>query len=178
MRKQTTLVLSLLALVLLSFSCSKRNDAESFPVLDEKNLTPCPANANCEFLFTEQADVEPVPGIFKTGAYRLFWSRVVRQSMSSVLYIKAPMKGNSFTLNQSDITNGKIEISRSCPACLFVASKLVDGYVKGINLSPGKPADQTSWIVEAQLISESMYGTPLRDTVSVKQYFYPNFVYN
>jgi len=178
MRKKSTLVPGLLALVLISFSCSKRNDVKSDPVIDEKNLTACPSNASCEFLFTEQADVNPVPGTLMTGAYRLFWSRVVNQGVSSVLYIKAPMQGNSFVLNKSDITGGKIEISRSCPACLFAASKLVDGYVKGINLSPDKPADQTRWILEAQIISESVYGTPIRDTVSVKQYFYPNFVYN
>lgn len=179
MRKQTALLLSLLALISINLSCSKQSNRDEVIRIDENNLTPCPAKANCQYLFTEQADVNPGPGTFVTGNYRLFWSSVLNQGVSYIMYIKAPMIGNSFRLKRSDIIDGKIEISRSCPACLFAASKLVDGYVKGINLTPGKPADQTKWILEAQIISESVYGTPaVRDTVLVKQYFYPNFVYN
>ncbi|MET1054779.1 MAG: hypothetical protein ABWY16_05690 [Pedobacter sp.] len=179
MKKQITLFLSLLALVFINLSCAKQSGRDEVIRIDENNLTPCPANANCQYLFTEQADVNPGPGTFVTGKYRLFWSSVLNQGVSYIIYIKAPMTGNAFSLSREDIVNGKIEISRSCPACLFAASKLVDGYVKGINLTPGKPADQTKWILEVQIISESVYGAPpVRDTVSVKQYFYPNFVYN
>jgi len=179
MKKQTALFGALLLLVSISLSCSKRNDENAAPVIDEKNLTACPLNANCQYLFTERADINPGHGNLITGNYRVFWSSVVNQGVNAVIYIKAPMTVKSFILKREDIVGGKIEISRSCPACLFAASKLVDGYVKGINLSPDQPADQTKWILEAQIISESVYGaSPVRDTVTVKQYFYPNFVYN
>ncbi|CAM4151938.1 hypothetical protein SAMN06265348_105105 [Pedobacter westerhofensis] len=179
MIKQTTLLLCLLLLTLVNFSCSKKRGLEPAIVIDEKNLTACPAGANCQYLFTEHADINPGPGTFVTGNYRIFWSSALNQGVSYTMYIKAPMMGTSFNLKRADIINGKIEVSRSCPACLFAASKLVDGYVKGINLLPGKPADQTKWILEAQIISESVYGSPaVRDTVFLKQYFYPNFVYN
>jgi hypothetical protein len=179
MKKQFTLALCFLFLIFISLSCSKSSHENPVPLIDENNLTACPVNANCQYLYTEQADINPGPGTLMTGNYRVFWSSVVNQGMSAVLYIKAPMTGNSFILNKADITGGKIEISRSCPACLFVASKVVDGYVRGVNLSPHKPADQTKWILEAQIISEAVYGpSPVRDTLKVKQYFYPNFVYN
>ena len=179
MKRQFTLALYVLTLCIISFSCAKKRESEAVITIDEKNLTACPGNANCQYLFTERADINPGRGNFITGNYRVFWGSTETQGVSTVVYIKAPMTGNSFLLNRSDITGGKIEISRSCPACLFAASKLVDGYVKGINLTPGKPADQTKWILEAQIISESVYAAaPIRDTVSVKQYFYPNFVYN
>ncbi|MCX2479118.1 hypothetical protein OQY15_08440 [Pedobacter sp. MC2016-15] len=179
MKQKVTILFSLLLLVFINLSCSKDEDENQVPVIDEKNLTACPPNATCHYLFTENADVNPGPGTFTTGNFRVFWSSVFTQGVSAIVYVRAPMTGNSFTLKTSDIVSGKIEISRNCASCLFAASKLVDGYVKGINLTPGKRADQTKWILEAQLISESLYGTPaVRDTVSVKQYFYPNFVYN
>jgi hypothetical protein len=179
MNKQFTLALCCLSLISIILSCSKSSDEKPVPLIEENNLTACPLNANCQYLFTEQADINPEPGALTTGNYRLFWSSVATQGISAVLYIKAPMKGDYFVLNPADITGGKIEIRRSCPACFFAASKVVDGYVRGLKLSPHKPADQTKWILEAQIISESVYGAaPIRDTLFVKQYFYPNFVYN
>ena len=178
MRTQITFITLIIAGTLFGTSCSKKNDGEPVVMVDEKNLTGCPLNADCQYLFTERADVNSGPGTFTTGSYRVFWNSTLIEGRSAVLYIKAPMAGNSFSLNQADVTSGKVELSRSCPACYFVASKIVDGYVKGINLTPDKPADQTKWIIEAQIIFDAMYGPSIKDTVSVKQYFYPNFVYN
>ena len=178
MKTQIAFITLIFAVTLFSASCSKKNDGEPVVTVDEKNLSGCPLNSDCQYLFTERADVNFGPGVFTTGNYRVFWNSTLTEGRSAVLYIKAPMTGNSFTLNQADVTSGKVELSRSCPACYFVASKIVDGYVNGINLTPDKPADQTKWIIEAQIIFDAVYGPSVKDTVSVKQYFYPNFVYN
>jgi hypothetical protein len=54
----------------------------------------------------------------------------------------------------------------------------VDGYVKGLNLFREKSADQTKWVIEAKIILQAESEPSVKDTLYVKQYFYPNFIYN
>lgn len=178
MKKQFAVLFCFFILNLITLSCSKKHDDKPAIVIDENNLTACPAASNCQYLYSEQADVAPQTAQLKSGAYRVFWGSVRTAESSATLYVRAPMDGNSFTLNKEDILNGRIEFIRSCPACLQIAVRPIDGYVKGLNLSPEKPADQTRWILEGKVIFQGVSETSFRDTVSVKQYFYPNFVYN
>ena len=180
MKKTTIQLLMLLAIVLINFSCSKDRDKEPKIEIDEKNLTACPENANCQYLFTESADLNEGPSIFKTGSYRVFWSNVQIPGMSATLYIKAPMQGKDFLLDKTAILAGRVKLVRNCPACLMfeIPFKEVDGYVKGINLTPGKRTDETRWLLEVNLILEAQDGSDAKSTVSIKQYFYPNFVLN
>lgn len=187
MKKRTTLILGLLVIIIAVSSCKKGGNDSDVVKINETNLTPCPANTNCQYLFTEHADINIENGqTLKTGNSRVFWSVWQNSDMTTNVYVKAPMDGTSFSLDKEDILNGKVQYFSSCPACYMVAMKNVDGYVKGVNLTPEKSADQSKWIIEAKIIREpissSLQGelpTPLyRDTVFVKQYFYPNFIYN
>ncbi|UOE52802.1 hypothetical protein MTO98_17170 [Mucilaginibacter sp. SMC90] len=170
-------ILPLLLLSSIFYSCSKQNNSKQEPDIDDKNLTTCAAGAGCSFLFTEQADFEGYTNL-KAGTYRVFWSVQENSGITATLYIKAPMPGKSFELTKNDILAGKIQFNRSCPSCYMAAFKPVDGYVKGINITPDKPADQTKWLVEAKIFLQANEYPQLKDTVFVKQYFSPNFVMN
>lgn len=168
----------LLFFILFIVSCTKRSDTNADPVIDESNLTSCPLNAKCNTLFTENAAVDSVRPFLKVGVNRVFFSTVETDERSADLFIIVPMKGTSFALTKKDITSGAVKLFESCPACYSIGFQIVDGYVAGVNLSPTKSADQTKWIIEAQLIREAKGQPGLKDTVRVKQYFSPNFVYN
>jgi hypothetical protein len=176
--KGTLIQLSMLfAIILISYSCKKKTEQEPKIEIDETNLTVCPDRGDCHYLFTEHADINDESMLLKIGDYRLFWIDFENPTMNSKLYIKARMQGKDFLLDKTAIVAGRVRLTRGCPSCLMSPFKILeDGFVKGINLTPGKPADQTKWLLEIKLIMEGM-GT-LKDTVYVKQYFYPNFIYN
>lgn len=179
MKRISVQLLMLSTLILTQYACSKDDELDKIKI-EEKNLTSCPDKSQCQFLFTENADIEGTMPTFKSGDYRLFWAGITQPGMESRLYLKAPMKGNSFQFDKSAIEAGKVVLYRSCPACfMFPLRPIADGYVKGVNLTPNKPADQTKWLLEAKIILEDGSGeTSYRDTLYIKQYFYPNFVYN
>jgi len=178
MRKITIQLLMVMMTILTSTSCSKNNEKIDKEELDEKNLTPCPENLSCQYLFTENADANEAGSLLVAGPYRLFWAEFRNGGFRRVIYVKAPMKGNNFTLNKQAILDGKVQVIHGCPNCLMVAYMPVDGYVKGVNLTPDKRADQTKWLLEAKIVLQAVSGPAQRDTITVKQYFYPNFVFN
>nr|WP_121269144.1 hypothetical protein [Pedobacter schmidteae] len=176
--KRTVIQLSLLiAITLFTISCKKRNQEPKVQI-DETNLTVCPDKGTCQYLFTEHADLNDRPevsALFKTGNYRVFWSNVEYPGVTARIYIKAPMQGTSFSLNKADVLAGRVVLFTSCPTCLTAVFKPVDGYVKGINLTPEKRADQAKWLLEIKIVSR-IEGSANVETLLVKQYFYPNFV--
>lgn len=161
-------------LILLLASCTKQN----ILIPDDNNLTACPVNGACQSLFTEQADVNEQNSTFVTGQYRLFWDEYQNGGIFTKIYVKAPMAGSSFQLKAEDILAGKVLVVQSCAACLMVAYKPVAGYVKGVNREPGKRADQSRWLLEAQIIRQAINHPELKDTLYFKRYFYPNFIYD
>jgi hypothetical protein len=178
MKKITVYLLALSLFSATEFSCKKKEKVEPKIEIDEKNLTQCPESASCQFLFTERADVDVWETIVRTGDYRLFWAGINYNGVDSKLYIKAPMKGNSFSMNKADILAGRIYYVQSCPACLLNPLKPIEGYVKGINLTPERPADQSKWLLEIKLYMVPIEGDHVTDTLSVKQYFQPNFMFD
>ncbi|GAB2974807.1 hypothetical protein GCM10027049_06470 [Mucilaginibacter puniceus] len=155
-------------------SCTK----QTITIPDDNNLTACPVNGQCQSLFTENADVNEQDMALFAGQYRLFWDEYQTESHSTKIFVKAPMTGNSFYLKAEDIAAGKVLVIQGCPTCLMVAYKPVAGYVKGVNREPGKRADQSRWLLEAQIIRQAMNHPELKDTLYFKRYFTPNFVYN
>lgn len=158
----------------LVMACSK-NDVKKEITIDAKNLTPCPIGNTCLYLFTEQADINDTTAFLKTGAYRIFWNTGTYPGASRSLYIKALMQGTSFKLTKADIIAGRVVTLSQCPACYSIPLKPVDGFVKGINTTPGKRADQAKWLLEANVILQQVGGV-YRDTIYIKQYFGANFV--
>ena len=160
--------------VILSVSCIKQTNI----IPDDNNLTACPVNGQCQSLFTENADMNEQNMALFTGQYRLFWDEYQIQSHTTKIFVKAPMAGSSFHLKEADILAGRVLVIQGCPTCLMVAYKPVAGYVKGINREAGKRADQSRWLLEAQIIRQAMNHPELKDTLYFKRYFYPNFIYD
>ncbi|MFA6084006.1 hypothetical protein [Mucilaginibacter sp.] len=171
------LLFGLLTGMTLFLSCTKKGDVQKEVKIDDKNLTSCRSGAGCEYLFTEQADLK-VDNSFKTGTYRLFWFKEQSPGISTSVYIKAPMQGNSFELTKADLLANRVQFSQLCPACYLISFKPVDGYVKGVNTTPEKPADQARWLLEGKVILQGTADPSIKDTVFVKQYFSPNFIFN
>jgi len=158
----------LLAALTLLASCKKGSDPQP-------ELTNC---AGCTFLFTESADLAS-DYLFISGNYRLFWAELKKGPVTQKVFIKAPMAGNSFTLNKTDIAAGKVQVLDICPSCSMFGLQPVDGSVKGTNTTPGTAADKARWFIEAKIIREPLNsGTNYRDTVNIRQYFTANFATN
>jgi hypothetical protein len=162
------------AVILSITSCTK----QAIVIPDDNNLTACPVGGTCQSLFTENADVNEQNLALFPGQYRLFWDEYQSGNHSTKIFVKAPMAGNSFHLKAEDIAAGRVLVIQGCPSCLMVAYKPVAGYVKGVNREPGKRADQSRWLLEAQIIRQAMNHPELKDTLYYKRYFTPNFVYN
>jgi hypothetical protein len=174
MKSIPKLLLIVSAMIFSITSCTK----QTIIIPDDNNLTACPVNGSCQSLFTEHADVNEQNLALFAGQYRLFWDEYEIGGLSTKIFVKAPMAGNSFHLKAADIAAGKVMVIQGCPACLTVAYKPVAGYVKGINREPGKRADQSRWLLEAHIIRQAMSHPELKDTLYFKRYFYPNFIYN
>ncbi|MEJ2883071.1 hypothetical protein [Pedobacter sp. GR22-6] len=159
-------------------SCRKDRPVQEQPI-DESNLTDCPANATCQYLFTENVDLNPNSfSAPQQGRYRLFWAEAKQAESTMSVYVKAAMEGTKFELTKADVLAERVLLYRSCPTCMMIPFKVVDGYAKGVNMTPEKPADQTKWLLEIKLVIR-YEGTSMADeTVFIKQYFHPNFVYN
>ena len=177
--KKATQIFLLAGIISLGLACTKRDDVQKEEVIiDQTNLTTCPAGGNCQYLFSDNTDIALPVRAQKSGSFRLFWSEIQDSYINSALYIKAPMGVKSFSMGREDVLSGRIALSRSCPACYMLAVKPIDGYAKGINLTPDQPGDQTRWLIEARIIVEAQVEPFTKDTIDVKQIFYPNFVYN
>lgn len=157
--------------LIFSLSCSKEKEIVD---IDENNLTSCGAET-CKYGFTEKADVSLSPIVVKSGSYRLFFTEFNTAASEARLYIKAPMGAQQFTLNDKDIRNGKVQYLLICTSCDYVDVKAVGGYVKGKNLTPEKPANQSKWLIEANIMMEAVGDATVKHTLHVKQYFTPNF---
>ena len=164
-----------LAACTLAFSCKKDKHIVEESRLTDKNLSACAPQTTCQYLFTEQADVS-ANGALKPGNYRVLWFTQLTGGNTTTLFIKAPMQGNTFKLDKNDILAGKVQYYQDCAVCNLVALKPVDGHVLAINKTPGNRADNTRWLLEADIILQGLNNPGVKDTLHVKQYFNANFV--
>lgn len=160
---------------LFCLSCDKQKEKT---LVDEKNLTACAENATCQYSFTEQADLATMPLMLRPGAYRVFWASTKQGPITATLWMKAPMSGNQFTLNDQDILAGKVIFNQDCISCNMVYYKAVGGEVKGTNTTPDRRADQARWLLEAKIFLQAVDDPTVKNSINIKQYYGANFVYN
>jgi hypothetical protein len=171
------IILSLTLTLVCTFSaCKKANEIE----ISEENLTTCDA-INCENIFTLSSDIDSNFLPQATGNYKVFTALKTYSGSQTNIFILAPKSGNSFILRNSDIKNGLVRmqyISMGYPA----GFKPVGGEVKGKNLLPDQNLDQSKWLIEAKIYLAADLNEKgdqkLKDTLYLKQYFYPNFVFD
>ncbi len=160
------------------FACKKSKDIE----LSEDNLTICDNNSNCENIFTLFSDVDSNFQYQSLGNFKVFTARTTYNTSQTNLFILAPKIGNSFSLNNNDIKSGRVKIQYISPSGLPVGFLPVGGDIKGKNLLPEKGLDQSKWIIEAKIFlaadAKTKGDQKIKDTLYLKQYFYPNFVFN
>lgn len=169
----------LLLIVIGAVSCKKDRPAQDQSFIDKNNLTDCPANATCQYLFSENADFTlNYLGVDQPGRYRLFWAEAKQESSALSVYVKAPMAGTKFELTKADVLAGLVLPYTSCPTCYAIPFKVVDGYAKGVNTTPEKVADQTKWLLEIKLVLRYEGSSMPDETIFIKQYFNPGFVNN
>lgn len=175
MKRNITHLMMLLIVIATGLSCTKRDTTPPEIAIEDKDLTACPKDANCQYLFTEHADFNAETFSPKSGNKRLFWADVMATVYGSRIYIIAPMEGTGFLLGKAEVLAGGVQINAGCPTCYMVPYTLVDGYVKGVNLTPGNRADQSKWLLEIKVVLQR--GDD-KQTIFVKQHFFPNFVMN
>lgn len=171
-------ILALLAFVGFN-ACNKTESIN----ISETELTTCDGAAKCENIFTLSSDVDSNFRYVSNGNYKVFAAtKSYGINNQTNLYILAPKNGNSFMISGNDIKNGRVKIQFNCPACSQIGYKPVGGEIKGKNLLPDKALDQSKWLIEAKvyLAADAQIKGDLkfRDTLYIKQYFYPNFVFN
>lgn len=174
---KTQLFYLLVLVVIGTVSCKKDRPVQKQLFIDETSLTDCPTNATCQYLFTENVDLNPNSfGVSQQGRFRLFSAEAKQAQSALSVYVKAPMDGVKFELTKADVLAEGVLLYKSCPGCNTIPFKVIDGYAKGMNMSPEKPSDKTKWLLEIKLVIRYEGSSMADETIFIKQYFYPNFV--
>lgn len=174
MKNAQITMFSLLAFMAFNVSCSKKQDLPEQVEINDKDLTACPAGSACNNTYTDRVDMVQDQLRLIAGNYRIFSVSVETAGITRVVYIKAPMEGKSFSLNKEDILNGMAKTDVICPLCNWVPFRIIDGYVKGVNMARSTRPDEKRWLIEAKIITQAQGITPVtKDSIYVKQYFYP-----
>jgi hypothetical protein len=160
--------LSMLFLFLIA--CTKDDGNIENP--NEQGLTSCPINSNCQYYYTNNADIAKNTIMLSKGEYRVFTTELRTEIGSNVLYIKAPIKGNTFVYSDDDIKNGKAIIFDTCPSCFSVPATIVGGSSRGKRISAANATTSEKWLVETTL-KLSRGGVDDSNQLYIKQYYYP-----
>ncbi|WP_207427892.1 hypothetical protein [Pedobacter sp. SYSU D00535] len=87
------------------------------------------------------------------------------------------MQGTSFSFADKEVKTN-VNFKTICTVCNTFDLKPLSGSVKGLNTDPQKPADQTKWLLDIHVVLGTVDTEVPVDTILLKQYFYPNFIYN
>ena len=146
-------------------SCKKSNSPN---ITLSTNLTDCPANSTCSYLYYDNADfvnaAPPVPGSFRVFSYQSVNQNVC--GATSQFLFKTPLNATGFDITSNQIAAGGVFASYLvCPCCDYaVAFKPIGGEIKG------KRTDATHWLVNASIVFGTSVTAPA-DTLVVNQYF-------
>ncbi|UKT65877.1 hypothetical protein [Pedobacter mucosus] len=153
------------------FSCKKTDNVLDFNI-DDRNLTGCPINTTCNYSFTNNSIKNDDQFLLAKGSYKVFSFQQQNSFSTTFLYFQAPMVGNKFLLNKTDILEARVKYLFSCPACNWINLKPVDGIVKGMKVEQDVSLPE-KWLIESNIILASEGPINIRDTVYTKQYYYP-----
>ncbi|RNL54149.1 hypothetical protein [Pedobacter jejuensis] len=163
--------LSLLMIVMFSISCKKNSNDEKIEI-DTNNLTTCPKDFNCTYLYHDAADFgEPFFLNLKKGSYKVFkYSALLGYgNYAKYVYMRIPMNVTQFSLTNKQVLAGEVKFANPCTSCNTIGVKIVGGSFKGIKTSTsfGVP----KWLLDGQLYLGSITPSAYRDTIRIKQYF-------
>ncbi|WP_316831510.1 hypothetical protein [Pedobacter aquatilis] len=169
MNKTINLILSFL--LLFCFSACKKSEAEA-DLVDGTNLTECPISGSCNFLFANNSGMSENNLLLSKGQYRVFWAQTSLNGTSTALYMMAPMNGDRFTMDKTDILEGRVKYFSSCVSCFAINMVLVDGTIKGqkVKQQAGLPE---KWLVESDVVLAASENLSYRVPLHFKQYYLP-----
>lgn len=165
---KTTIVLFIALTALVA--CKKKTDNPMDFTIDDQNLTACLPGVSCSYEYANYSSMQGDGFALITGQNRIFWVKNEKPSITTWIFIQAPMIGDKFLLTEADIRSGKIKYLISCPACLAISPKLLGGTVKGIKVTEVNTTSE-KWLIDAHIITKFEGSTIPVDTIHIKQYF-------
>lgn len=165
--------LSILIIALINFNCKKDNDGEKNQI-DANNLTTCPKDFNCTYLYQNNANFGDSFFLnLKKGNYRVFKYSALAvpyDYYAQHIYIRVPMNNvtQSFKVTNEQALSGDVQYATICPSCDFIGVKVVGGSFKGVKTS----SINAIWLLEGKVyLAATAPSSSYRDTISIKQYF-------
>jgi hypothetical protein len=161
-----------LVILCTSLSCSKDDGFNEDP--NEQGLTGCPIDSYCAYFYDDNVDFSNVYDTNAKGNSRVFWSKLSSSSdRYTKVFLKTPMTGSTFYIDNSAIQKGVVKFDNNCPACYSapVNYKVTGGYSKGKKLNSQDASGKDKWLVETKLFYR-IEGSDFKDSAFVKQYYY------
>lgn len=159
----------ILAMMLLVIGLSCTKDDGNIENPDEQGLTPCLEGSYCNYSYADNSKLSDASGQVGKGDFRVFSS--VIQSCRLV-YIEAPMKGNDFYIDNTAIQKDVAKVKNNTATCFTpdLKFKVIGGFSKGKKLKD--LSGNEKWLLETKLFF-TVEDTNHRDTLYIKQYYYP-----
>jgi hypothetical protein len=161
----------LLALLIIMNLTACTKDDGYIEDLNEKGLTTCPDNFSCKYLYMEDADITQELIVPAKGNFRVFYNEFTTNSNTRTIFIKAPMRGDTFSLNDDDMKNGKALYFDNCALCFSIPVKVLGGSCKGRKINTNTANGTERWLLETTFkLSSTVFNG--EDTLHIKQYYY------
>ncbi|MFD2288668.1 hypothetical protein GJU39_11295 [Pedobacter petrophilus] len=162
---------SFFLIILISFGCKKNPDDKKIEITSN-NLTSCPADLNCTYLYKDGADFgEPFFLNLKKGDFKIFkYSALLGNGYyAKHVYIRVPLNVTQFELGNDQVLAGEVKYANPCASCDVIGLKVVGGSFKGIK---SVNANQTSrWLLEGKVYLSTIQPSSYQDSIIIKQYF-------
>lgn len=160
-------ILFLLLIVNLT-ACTK--DDGYIEDVNQKGLTTCPADFSCKYFYIQDADITQELIVPSKGNFRIFYNEFTINFNTKTVFIKAPMRGDTFFLNDDDMKNGKALYFDNCALCLSIPVKVLGGSCKGRKINTNTANGTERWLLETTLkLSSTVLNG--QDTLHIKQYY-------
>ena len=168
MKNKTIYLIALIAI--LSFNACTKEE------IDNNEIMICLLEDGIESTYYNNSNLDSNFKFVK-GNNRMFVASKKTSFYEKRYIFIAPSNTNSFKLNINDIKKGLVKNQFICPTCFAITQYAIDGYVKGDNITSEIPSDKANWMIDAKVIFTTDLSQPnnpkFRDTVCIKQIFYP-----
>lgn len=167
------LYLSIFMIALISLGCKKDRNDEKIEITTD-NLTTCPKDFNCTYLYNDNADFGDSFFLdLKKGNYRVFkYSALLGNGFyAKYINIRVPINVTQFKLTSAQILEGNLHFANPCPTCNTIGFNVTGGSFKGVKIAGSSP----KWLLDGEVyLGATGSVSSVRDTIRIKQYFTPD----
>jgi hypothetical protein len=168
---RTIFNLSFFLILLSVFSC-KKNPNEKKVEITGDNLTGCPTDMTCTYLYQDGVDFgEPSFLNLKKGNFKIFkYSAVLGKGFyAKHVYIRVPLNAAQFELNNAQVVEGAVRYANPCATCDLVGLKVTGGHFKGVKTAGS--SQSRGWLLEGKVYLGTLVPSAYQDSIYIKQYF-------